>query len=436
MKKIFFALFSMVAVLGMVACKTDDPFYSATENDDPRFLRPSSLESSQATSESVFRNENFEFEVLVIPVDYTKVEWIENGEVFAEGNTINRMFPTGSHEITILATTVAGKTTSRIINLTVKPLETDPTLDESEKARWFTIGAAKTIAGNHLVGVNAVYVGGVKAENFVNNGETLSFTVPSVAEGDQLVEVETAEGKFSCGFAKVTTEVWVDPGIEVVTLWQGSQVINWGDANVTIPAEDLADVPVGTVLKLAYNVPEAEYHAMRICGPWWDGDLVEQFDITEDTPNPFEFVYTEACKAIVDEQGGMLIVGFGYELTSVTYEKEVAGAEKTIWEGDVTINWGDSNVNLTPEDLSGVAVGAKVCLYYDVVEADYHAMRVTTPQWGDNPEDNLVAQFDITEETPKPYVFDYTDACKALVEDRGGMLIVGFGYKLTKVTVK
>lgn len=40
-----------------------------------------------------------------------------------------------------------------------------------------------------------------------------------------------------------------------------------------------------------------------------------------DTPNPFEFTYTEANKAIVDERGGMLLVGYGYKLTKVTFSK-------------------------------------------------------------------------------------------------------------------
>jgi hypothetical protein len=67
---------------------------------------------------------------------------------------------------------------------------------------------------------------------------------------------------------------------------------------------------------------------------------------------------------------------------------------------------------------------------------NYHAMRITTNQWGDNPEDQVVAQFDLTGETPNPFEFTYTAANKEIVDSRGGMLIVGYGYKLTKVTVE
>ncbi len=86
--------------------------------------------------------------------------------------------------------------------------------------------------------------------------------------------------------------------------------------------------------------------------------------------------------------------------------------------------------------MESVPVGTKIKLYYNSVDAEYHAMRITTPSWGDNPEDDLVGQFDITATTPNPFEFEYTAACKDLVDTRAGMLIVGFGYKLKKVTIK
>jgi hypothetical protein len=75
-------------------------------------------------------------------------------------------------------------------------------------------------------------------------------------------------------------------------------------------------------------------------------------------------------------------------------------------------------------------------VYYQMVDmADgYHAMRITTPWWGDNAEDQVVAQFDLTADTPNPFDFTYTEANKAIVDERGGMLLVGYGYRLTKVT--
>lgn len=108
--------------------------------------------------------------------------------------------------------------------------------------------------------------------------------------------------------------------------------------------------------------------------------------------------------------------------------------ETVLWEGGVDINWGDSNVKLTTEEMAAVPVGATIRLEYQIIEADYHCMRITTPWWGDNAEDQVVPQFDLTSETPMPFSFTYTEANKAIVDEREGMLIVGFGYKLTRVT--
>lgn len=129
--------------------------------------------------------------------------------------------------------------------------------------------------------------------------------------------------------------------------------------------------------------------------------------------------------------------GTQYGCGKFTVSKEACPytEETTIWEGDCTINWGDSNVNISSE-LKNVTPGTKICVYYEMIDAEYHAMRITTPWWGDTAADNIVAQFDVTAATPNPYEFEYTEADKSIVDERGGMLIVGFGYKLTKVTTK
>ena len=86
--------------------------------------------------------------------------------------------------------------------------------------------------------------------------------------------------------------------------------------------------------------------------------------------------------------------------------------------------------------MAAVPVGATVSLHYEMIDAEYHCLRITTPWWGDNAEDQVIPQFDITAETPNPFEFTYTEANKAIVDERGAMLIVGFGYKLKKVTFK
>jgi hypothetical protein len=102
-------------------------------------------------------------------------------------------------------------------------------------------------------------------------------------------------------------------------LWEGETNINWGDANVFISAEDMANVPVGATVSLTFDIIDAEYHAMRITNQDWSKDIVPQIDGFENQPNPYEFTYTADHKAIADANG-MLITGFGYKLTKVTFK--------------------------------------------------------------------------------------------------------------------
>lgn len=425
------------------ACSSDkDPFFTATENDAPRILNtdiPEGAGGEPAVIKTIMRTENFTFEVMVTPVHYTTVTWFIDDVQVAEGLTIDVPVLAGEHLVKIVATTTKGLSTSRTCKLVVQPAEGDPALANDAKSRWLTIGTTKTIECLNTTSVTRAFIGTQEAGNVSFANGKLTFDVPTMPEGEYTVVIEDASGtRYGCGLFTVSSEAYVDPGIKETVLWEGNVDINWGDANVNISADEMAAVPVGATIRLEYELIEAEYHVLRITTPWWgdnpEDQIVAQFDLTAETPNPFEFTYTEANKAIVDERGGMLIVGFGYKLTKVVIVEGVAPAETTLWEGGVDINWGDANVNVSAEDMAAVPVGAKMHLYYEMIDAEYHALRITTPWWGDNPEDQVVAQFDITAETPNPYTFTYTEANKAIVDERGGMLIVGFGYKLTKVT--
>jgi hypothetical protein len=379
---------------------------------------------------------------MVTPVKYTTVTWLIDDEQVAEGLSIDTPVLAGEHLVKIVATTTKGLETSRTCKLVVLPAEGDPTLASDGKSRWLTIGTTKTIDCANATNVTKVYVGKQECSNVSFANGKLTFTVPNMAEGEYTVVIEADGACYGCGMFTVSNSEYVDPGVKETVLWEGSTNIDWGNANVTVSADALADVPVGTTIRLVYEIVDMPdgYHAMRITTPWWgdnaEDQIVAQFDLTADTPNPFEFTYTAANKAIVDERGGMLIVGYGYKLTKVVAVENVAPAETTLWEGSCDVIWGDSNVNISANDMADVPVGATMHVYYQMVDmADgYHAMRITTPWWGDNAEDQVVAQFDLTADTPNPFDFTYTEANKAIVDERGGMLLVGYGYRLTKVT--
>ena len=444
------ALCALCLLCGLcVSCSSDDdPFFTATENDAPRILNTDLPEGSggePGVIKTIPRTENFTFEVMVTPVHYTTVTWFIDDVQAAEGLEIDVPVLAGDHIVKIVATTTKGLSTSRTCKLIVQPVEGDPALATDAKSRWLTIGTTKTIDCANATSVKKVFIGTQQAANVSFADGKLTFDVPTMPEGQYSLVIEDESGtRYGCGLFTVSTEAYVDPGIKETVLWEGSCDVNWGESNVNISAEQLADVPVGATIRLEYEIidmPEG-YHALRITTPWWgdnaDDQIVAQFDLTADTPNPFEFTYTEANKAIVDERGGMLIVGYGYRLTKVISVEGVAPSETTLWQGSIDINWGESNVLLSSEEMADVPVGSTISVYYDIIDMPegYHALRITTPWWGDNADDQIVAQFDLTTDTPNPFEFTYTEANKAIVDERGGMLLVGYGYKLTKITAK
>ena len=429
------------------ACSSDDdPYFTAGENDAPRILNtdiPEGEGGQPGIIATIERTTNFTFDVIVTPVHYTTVKWyIDEVEVY-EGTSIDVPVLAGEHLVRIVATTTKGLSTSRTCRLVVLPAATDPSLAADGRSRWLTIGTTKTIDCTNVTSVSKVFIGTQQATNASYADGRLTFDVPDMAEGEYTLCIEDADGmRYGCGMFTVSREAYIDPGIKETGIWEGATDINWGESNVAVSTEALAAVPVGATIQVYYEMVDMPdgYHAMRITTPWWgdnaEDQVVAQFDLTADTPNPYEFTYTEASKAIVDERGGMLIVGYGYKLTKVVAVEGVAPAETTLWEGSTDINWGESNVTVSADDMAAVPVGATIHLYYDTIDMPdgYHAMRVTTPLWGDNAEDQVVAQFDLTADTPNPYEFTYTEASKAIVDERGGMLIVGYGYKLKKVS--
>lgn len=440
-----------ITAMMLQSCSEELPFYAASENDEPRILNSDlqsvSSDGSMMAFESINRTENFVYGVVATPRDYVTINWTFDGVDLHTGDSIDMPMLAGDYVVRITATTTKGKSTFRERSLTVKAVDGDPTLDGSEQARWFNPGNTVTISGTNLDGITALYVGGVngqgatQAQGFVNNGTSLTFVVPEL-EGDLQITLANAEGQmWGCGRGHFSSDAYVAPGVEVKTLWSGQQFINWGETNVTIPAEAFADVPVGTVLKVNYNMPEAEYHQMRVTTPWWgdnaEDNIVQQFDLTAETPNPYEFVYDEHAQALIQERGGMLFVGFGYELTSVTYEMETVARETTLWTGPVAIDWNADLVKVTAEEMASVPEGATIRVYWSQDPGPgYCAFRITSPWWGDDYDEaaNFVCRIDSYDEIATPFEFEWDARRIAMIQERGAMCVLGAGAIIEQIT--
>ena len=189
-------------------------------------------------------------------------------------------------------------------------------------------GFAEMPAGNEWVitGVNLQKVAKVKVADIeitdlqvTDNSVTL--TAPALGVGEYALSMFNADGS---AVLFITNEGAVEQAKTVVpsetTIWTGSVTIDWNADLVKVDAAAMAAVPVGATIYVYFEVPAAEYHAMRVTTPWWDYDFLPQVDGMESQPNPYSFTYEAAGKEAVDRTGAMSVVGFGLTITKITFK--------------------------------------------------------------------------------------------------------------------
>ena len=392
------------------ACENQAPFDTQTADDAPLILKPYN-ESGTGSFTYLLANPDTPLldSVTVTPSNYTTVNWYLDGELIYTGFRIEMCFPVGKYALTIEAVTTAGKRTERTGSVTVNPYDNDPSSPYPAAGRHCVPNVEMTIDGQNLTKVkNVLFTRDIFGKNIAyavapsdKNDTQLKFTLPEGQDGDYFLRFEDNEGniygadhisihngavvlagykEFVPGSEWTLTgvnlqdvaSVKVDevtvttlaatassvtltaPDVEVgehklsmtnkdgsavmfitdegtvtevttivsaeTTIWEGSCVINWGDSKVELTAAMMADVPVGVTIYVYFNVPEAEYHALRITDDWWSHDLLPQVDGMADQPNPYTFVYTDEDKAAVEQTGKALVTGFGLEITKVSYK--------------------------------------------------------------------------------------------------------------------
>ena len=182
-------------------------------------------------------------------------------------------------------------------------------------------GSTWVITGVNLQKVAKVQVGDVEITDLQVTESSVTLTAPAVEVGEYTLSMFNEDGS---AVLFITDEGAVEQVKTVVpnetTLWTGSVIINWGDAGVQVSKDVMAQVPVGATIFVYFNLPPAEYYALRITDLWWGFDLLPQVDGMASQPNPYSFTYTEEGKKRIEETGGMLVTGFGLDVTKITFK--------------------------------------------------------------------------------------------------------------------
>ena len=181
-----------------------------------------------------------------------------------------------------------------------------------------------TITGVKLDNVASVKVDETVITEITKTATSITFIAPAAEVGEHKLSISNADGS---SVLFITDEGAVSEVTTIVseekTLWEGSCVINWGDANVNVDKATMANVPAGATVYVYYNVPEATYYSLRVVvAPDWSADILPQVDGMQSQSNPYSFVYDSASKAAAEaeDKNGILVTGFGLEITKVTYK--------------------------------------------------------------------------------------------------------------------
>ena len=188
----------------------------------------------------------------------------------------------------------------------------------------FSGGAEWVLGGVNLQDVVSVKVGDAIITDLTVTATSVTLKAPDLAEGEYNLSMQNKDGSAVLFFtsdglvAEVKTRA---SAAGETTIWEGSVVINWGDANVNVEKSVMSNVPAGATVYVYYNVPEAEYHALRVVvAPDWSADILTQVDMAG-KQSPYSFVYSSESKALAeaDDKNGILVTGFGLEIIQITY---------------------------------------------------------------------------------------------------------------------
>lgn len=262
---------------------------------------------------------------------------------------------------------------------------------------------------------------------FVVQGESVIITAVSV------IHFGAAEKKTVIWEGNVTVDWRSDP----VPGSEGSMsALSWG-------GYDWGSVSAGATLILTFERGADEVQIRLGNGGWTALPGTEDPYKPEGTELRVELT-AEMIAEMVDA-GGLVVTGQGFTLTEVALAtvESVGPQENIIWEGSVTVWWGDAGSEALKAlayggyDWSTVEAGTILCAHYTIDEAEGGCIRFGNGGWASIPSlAGLAADGNL------PLVDGGTHEVELTAEDleflvaNDGLVICGNGYTITSVGLK
>lgn len=237
MKKIYWILLALIgAGMSFTACNEEEPFSTATADDEPRIIAPTFPELDNNGNMKTFmeldRDKLLSITVTTTPADYTSVVWYLDGIEVGTEKTLEMNLNTGIYNLKVVVSTPSGKSTSRETLIKIKPLGEDPQSEEKVSERLVSAGGYATISGTNLDKVKKITLQRINVAESKSDSESsvieipesditssstsVSFSLPdNIAAGTYRVTLIDAEGnEFGANTIEVTQMTLVKSGLD------------------------------------------------------------------------------------------------------------------------------------------------------------------------------------------------------------------------------
>lgn len=419
MKKIYLALHTLLALLALnvafTACSEDEPFSTATADDEPRILDPifpDRVGGELPVVATLDRTGNLTMTLTVTPADYTDVSWLIDGEEVQTGKSLDIALKAGTYNFKVVASTRASKSTSREGIVQVNPLADDPWATTLSFERIIAPGAEACLYGNHLDQVRSLVIGGQTITGLTYDADEacLTYEVPAaLAEGThRVILVGEGGSEFGGNQVTVTRNALIVSGADRTTAgreWVMTGINLDKVASLTFGGTTVSEFVRQSATEIVLTCPDLADGEYQLTGKMQDGGAV-QFYANGSTASELISIVSSSV---------ILFQGHHY----VSWDLEDGNPNKTF--------------NLIGKEVfASIKAGATLSVYYAVApEAEYHQLQTTTGWWSPLPGTSTV-------EFSEDGVVDVLLTQEALdqIQEQDGFLCVGHGYYVELITVQ
>ena len=253
------------------------------------------------------------------------------------------------------------------------------------------IGEEVILKGSNFDLVENIFIGDVKVTKYsLRTAEEVRFLMPWAKAGSYSMSFHLFNGDIET----VATPIEVQLERVINTIWEGESYVTWSGGavtNLSWGGYDWSTVKAGT--SLVVNIEVVDDNAViRIGNGSWsglpttrtypnaDGDanLAVGKDITA-----VSVKLTDADLNELVNNGGLVVCGTGYKAYSIQLITEIP-QEKTIFEGPVTLTWGDDGrFGLATSYFENLPAGSKMIIYFTQTE-EWGQAQINDGWWKDN----------------------------------------------------